>query len=431
MVCILFTGSLCAQNKMDFSAQTWEQVLKQAKETQKLIYLDCYTAWCGPCKMMDKSVFTNPEVIDFYDKNFLNYKMDMEKGVGPELVEKYKVKVYPTHLFIDGDGNVIHRSISFKNSREFILLGHDAMSTTTQTSSLEKMYVRGNKTPEFLISYVQYLEETSQDHSFAFDQYLKAVPKEEQWSEKNVKLIFKYTDNISSYAYQIFLKTLPEINASFSSNDRQYKYYVLCTNSVKNAAKEKDSLLLEASVKLYREKITHKNCELAISLELYMRYYRISKEYGMLNKEIWSYIDHYITPRENIIHGGDSELLKEIRNGKSSKSIAGYDSKPKTVVVTYNEHAKSLFSFAKMVYYEDMEMDSIQVDAISWLKFAISIEDKLAYYDLLLRFYQKRNTLQLASPYLDILPKLVKKEKHLEEDYAELMQILVSLQIVI
>ncbi len=59
---------------------TWTTVLAQAKKENKMIFLDAYATWCGPCKQMDSEVYTNSAVANFYNANFINVKYDMEKG---------------------------------------------------------------------------------------------------------------------------------------------------------------------------------------------------------------------------------------------------------------------------------------------------------------------------------------------------------------
>ena len=61
---------------------TWQEVLKQAKEQNKMIFMDCYTVWCGPCKVLAKEIFSQKKVGDFFNAHFVNVKYDMEKGDG-------------------------------------------------------------------------------------------------------------------------------------------------------------------------------------------------------------------------------------------------------------------------------------------------------------------------------------------------------------
>ena len=99
----LFLLPAYAQNRsIEFREGDWSGLLKTAAKKDKLIFLDCYTSWCGPCKMLAKNVFTNDTVADFYNRNFICVKMDMEKGEGPELAKKYKVAAYPTLLYVNG-----------------------------------------------------------------------------------------------------------------------------------------------------------------------------------------------------------------------------------------------------------------------------------------------------------------------------------------
>lgn len=56
--------------------------------------MGCYTSWCGPCKQMAQTTFVDPEVAVFFNEKFINVKVDMEKGEGKELKDRYHVKAY-------------------------------------------------------------------------------------------------------------------------------------------------------------------------------------------------------------------------------------------------------------------------------------------------------------------------------------------------
>ena len=84
-------------------------VLEVAKAENKLVFVDFYTTWCLPCKLMDEDVFTDEEFGDYMNDNFINYKIDAEKGGGPDLALLYQVMVFPTLLFLDADGNILVR----------------------------------------------------------------------------------------------------------------------------------------------------------------------------------------------------------------------------------------------------------------------------------------------------------------------------------
>jgi thioredoxin 1 len=110
---IIFMFSCSRQAvKMNFVKNTdreMEQILADAKSKNKIIFVDVYATWCGPCKWMDENTFTDARVAEKFNKHFINYKVDGESFAGVNIALKYKVDAYPTYLFLDADGKVLKR----------------------------------------------------------------------------------------------------------------------------------------------------------------------------------------------------------------------------------------------------------------------------------------------------------------------------------
>ena len=105
---------------INFVDISFEEALKKAKKEKKLIFVDAYAVWCGPCKWMEANTFREKEVGEAFNKNFINLKIDMEKGEGPELARKYNVRAYPTMFLIDGDGKVVKRILGAKKKDQLL-----------------------------------------------------------------------------------------------------------------------------------------------------------------------------------------------------------------------------------------------------------------------------------------------------------------------
>lgn len=90
-----------------FEKEPFQQVLIKAKQHNKLVFVDFYTGWCGPCLAFTQNVLTDKAVGKAMNKAFLNLKYDAEKGEGISLAKKYNVKSYPTLLILDFQGNLI------------------------------------------------------------------------------------------------------------------------------------------------------------------------------------------------------------------------------------------------------------------------------------------------------------------------------------
>jgi len=85
----------------------WKKALAKAKKENKLIFIDAYATWCGPCKRMQQDVFPNPAVAEYFNKNFVNITIDVEKGEGIAFSQTYGVEVLPTLFITDSNGKPI------------------------------------------------------------------------------------------------------------------------------------------------------------------------------------------------------------------------------------------------------------------------------------------------------------------------------------
>ncbi len=116
-----------AREGMHFNKGTWSEAQALAKKEGKLIFVDVYTVWCGPCKMMEESTFADPKVGEYFNAKFINFRLDAEKGEGFELANKYNVQAVPNLLFIDEAGDLVHRAEGFLSSEELLKVAEMAL----------------------------------------------------------------------------------------------------------------------------------------------------------------------------------------------------------------------------------------------------------------------------------------------------------------
>jgi len=113
---------------IQFHRGTWGEAIKLASKENKMIFLDIYATWCGPCKKLKTSTFSNPQVGEFYNANYINVALDGETGVGAALAQKFKIDSYPSLLFIDSNGNLIQKAVGYHNMDELISLGKNVIN---------------------------------------------------------------------------------------------------------------------------------------------------------------------------------------------------------------------------------------------------------------------------------------------------------------
>ena len=136
-----------------FAEGSWKELLETAKKEGKLIFVDCYTEWCQPCKQMEQQVFPSKKVGKFYNEHFINVKMDMEKGEGPVILNTYKINAFPTLLFVNGEGGEVYRIVGSKKEAEVLQVGADALASKTvypvNSQAQQQIALIGREIPDF------------------------------------------------------------------------------------------------------------------------------------------------------------------------------------------------------------------------------------------------------------------------------------------
>jgi thioredoxin-related protein len=215
LVAIFISSFSFAQDGIAFQHdKSWSEVLELAKESDKLVFVDAYTTWCGPCKKMTKEVFPQKSVGDYYNANFISVKIDMEKGEGPELAQLYQVRAYPTLLFISAAGELVHRKAGYMVAEEFISLGEEANDPSRTLSGMDAKFADGNREPDFLRQYTEAsFNAANGGHSIVASEYLNT---QKDWeTEENMQFIFQYIDNADSKAFDYIIKNRKQFEDYF------------------------------------------------------------------------------------------------------------------------------------------------------------------------------------------------------------------------
>ncbi len=103
------------------------EVLDLAKKKEKLIYIDFGADWCMPCQIMKSDVYTQAEVGELFNRSFINYNVDVEKGEGPDLKFIYEINELPTLLILDEKGRVLKRHQGGISSSGLIRFGQSVL----------------------------------------------------------------------------------------------------------------------------------------------------------------------------------------------------------------------------------------------------------------------------------------------------------------
>lgn len=152
-----------------FSTLPFEAALQKAGREKKLVFIDFFATWCGPCKMLDKTTWRDPKVTKWLETNTVPLKIDAEKEAG--LAQRYGVRAYPTMVFIKADGTVLDRIIGYHPPERFLKKAVAYLSGN-DSASLAREELKGHEDdPQRRMTYAQALAEKGDDAK-ALEEYL-------------------------------------------------------------------------------------------------------------------------------------------------------------------------------------------------------------------------------------------------------------------
>jgi len=235
---------------ISFEQGAWKDVLARAKKEKKMIYMDIYTTWCGPCKIMAKNIFPMEAAGKKYNAAFVNYKIDAEKGEGITLAKQYKVEGYPTNLFIDPNTQeVVYRVMGSCEIDEFlnradiaVMEQKDPMKWTDYEAQLAK----GKKDKAFLVAYMEKARRLDHNNDKALDlyvaQYVPAQPDDE-----TLKFLTEHTVTLNNKAVPVVYANKEKVISLYPDIDDYFYYFGprLAYNTLGYAVETKNEGLLK------------------------------------------------------------------------------------------------------------------------------------------------------------------------------------------
>ena len=340
---MLISTTLFSQDGIKFGKQSFAKTLEQAKKENKLIFLDAFASWCGPCKLLDKNVFPKKEVGDYFNANFLNLHIDMEKGEGIEIAKKYSIYSYPTLLFINGDGKVVYKAAGYMSPQELISIAKEAVNPENTLENKIAKFEAGEKDPEFLMGLIKNTYAT--DFSLAqkvATRYFQ-TRTDATYSKEEAGMLLFFTKTIDDDLYKIFTAKKAELSTQIPESylaeyDKQLKLNTVLQKSFDaNTQSINESTFLAEGTKIYGEKeakqlLNKINMDLFFTQKKYddyaksaLNYYQNPKDFATdeLNNVAWNF---YLYVTDNTLLTQVTQLclegIKKEENSQNTDTLA-------------------------------------------------------------------------------------------------------------
>lgn len=251
IVLVVFSLPLSAQNKgIKFLNDTvFENVLAKAKAENKLVFIDCYAVWCGPCKYMDATIFPDETLGEFHNKHFINIKYDMEKPYGAVVRKKYDIKAYPSFLYLNGDGEVVHRSVgSTANAADFLKVSQRAIDPDKNFKAVNSLISKGDRKATTISDYLDMNYGATNADELISDYFNKAS-ETEKFSSETWNLISSHVVNTKSPIFVFFVKNKSVYESRVGKEEvEKYLYNLLSYVRRKDTAEYESLKTIDAAV---------------------------------------------------------------------------------------------------------------------------------------------------------------------------------------
>jgi thiol-disulfide isomerase/thioredoxin len=239
IVAVLSIITIQAQG-IEFFRGSFKEAVERAQKEDKLIFMDAFAEWCGPCKRMAATTFKDEKVGKFFNDNFVNIKVDMEKGEGPELAGKFPVRAYPTLMFINGKGELEKQSVGALDATGLMNLANSILKGRDNSQTFEKAYNEGNRDPELVLNYIKALNRAGKPSAKIANEYLM---KADMSQPTTLKIIFEGTTQADSKIFDMLVKNKTPIAGIYSEQQIKDKIKDACEKTLETAVQFKNAEL--------------------------------------------------------------------------------------------------------------------------------------------------------------------------------------------
>lgn len=243
--------------------------MQQAKKEGKLLFVDGYAVWCGPCKRLASQVFPTKEAGDYFNTHFINVKMDMEKGEGLSFRQTYPISAFPTLFFIAPDGQLISSMKGApRDAQALIAIAEKARSSYNPIVDYRTLYEEGDRSYETYLGLVKNLgKEGDQGLQYA-NEYLRT--QSDLSTEENLIFLFEALVRLDSRVFDEFASNLTSIQQLFSSEEIHDKVHKAAMNTLQAAIKFEAPMLMTEAVEKFAQIYPNEKKEFENEIDIQM-----------------------------------------------------------------------------------------------------------------------------------------------------------------
>ncbi len=348
-----------AQKQTLFLDKDFYATVLQSKTEKKPIVIMFYATWCAHCNKMKNEIFTDPDVISYFNTNFICVAVNSESQIGTDLKNrfknKFKVKFYPTFGFLDSEENVLNCISGEFKKEDFINEAKSALVSENQFNTLKNNFYADPSNGDACLKYITAVRKSGLDATEITEKYLKTKSEKDWFTEQNWRILANGSNNIDSYEIK-YINAHKEEFAKVSSPTRVDKKLVFVTSD---------------------------NLKPLVDLNDTINYYKLKPIAESFK----------IRKVDSLLFKFDLQLYENNKNWKNYKMTA------KNSIEKFAwKDANTLVEVATF-YLNFIEEKKSLDDAVTWSKQALLLGESLDKYLLISKLYQKEKDTKNALEY--------------------------------
>lgn len=270
---------------------TLQQALDKAKAEGKLVFIDCYTSWCGPCKRLAATVFVDSALGAYFNNNYVNVKFDMEKEEGPSIATRYQITAYPTLLWLDPNGSIKNKVIGGLDVGGLLDAGKKAADPIPELmSGMDKKYNEGTRDEAFLEEYLNLFKASGRDYDAVLAEYIKQANANKWSKDKTLPLVFELTRSYPSAGIDQLVSEKNALITKYGAKAYSAKIDSLANDALATAKRRTDEKILKEAIDLVKGNSSDSKQQIA---KMEMDYYFNTSNATVYDKYVTDYIRKY------------------------------------------------------------------------------------------------------------------------------------------
>jgi thioredoxin-related protein len=305
-------------NGIDYYQGSWEDTQREATTRQQLVFVEIFAENYAPSRLIG-DLLSIPAVSDYYNNNFINYRVNINSYIGKEFMKNYHVQSAGELLFFDHEGKLLLRQNGATDANKLLSIAKSVNKQNT-LDILTEEYSKGTRKSDFLYEYAYQLRLNKQPHDQIVNEYInkEKLQKHKCTEVEDLKFVYDFASNLRTEAIDVLLKNKKVFEEQFGADKVASKIDKAISTAANYAVEAHDETMLQRACEVAEKNAAPNKMDMIFDMK--WQYYESIKDRKNQAKIAQDYMQQYKAENPVVFHqkavallqvaGNDAELWK-------------------------------------------------------------------------------------------------------------------------